>query len=198
MNSRPKISFPSGYIKPYRLVQPLNTKALNKSWTQDEIQIVLNQVQAKRSPEDISKKLNRPITDIRSKLKAIAAEMYFKDNVPYEQIHSVTGVEKDSLIITSSSSKDTSLDNISDIEDDHVKVDVSIYDFPHEAIETKPDRMVHVDIKDNRDEMIVTVSVESPFCTKSICENISTPIFNTFVSCSRFAKNLSGFSQIQH
>jgi len=180
MNSRPKVSFPSGYIKPYRLVQPLN---MNKSWTQDEIQTVLSQIQAKRSPEEISKRIKRPITDIRSKLKAIAAEMYFKDNVPYEQIHGVTGVEKESLIITPSTSKDTSVDISSDVEDDHVQVDVSIYDFPEEC-----DTMINVNVQDNPEEVIVTVSVESPFSVKSLCEHISTPIFTT---CSRFAKRMA-------
>jgi len=37
--------------------------------------------------------------------------------------------------------------------------------------------------------MIVTVSLDSPFSVKSICEHISTPIFST---CSRFAKNITG------
>jgi hypothetical protein len=67
---------------------------------------------------------------------------------------------------------------------------VSIYDFPEDTEDSlrTPDKIVNVDIKDNPDEMIITVSVESPFSAKSICDYISTPIFTT---CSRFAKIIS-------
>jgi len=188
MNNKMKI--PSGYMKPYRLVPP-PPKALNKSWTQEEIQEVLNQVKNKRNPEDIAKKLNRPVSEVRSRLKIIAADMYLNDRIPYEKIHEQTGVAKDTLILTSSTLKHDYLNENTDSDDERVVVNVSIYDFPEdtqEAIDT-PDRMVNVDIKDNSDEMIITVSVESPFSVKSLCEHISTPIFTT---CSRFAKNISG------
>lgn len=188
MNNKMKI--PSGYMKPYRLVPP-PPKALNKSWTQEEIQEVLNQVKNKRNPEDIAKKLNRPVSEVRSRLKIIAADMYLNDKLPYEKIHEQTGVAKDTLILTSSTLKHDYLNENTDSDDERVVVNVSIYDFPEdtqEPIET-PDRMVNVDIKDNSDEMIITVSVESPFSVKSLCEHISTPIFTT---CSRFAKNISG------
>jgi len=184
------MKIPSGYMKPYRLVPP-PPKALNKSWTQEEIQEVLNQVKNKRNPEDIAKKLNRPVSEVRSRLKIIAADMYLNDRLPYEKIHEQTGVAKDTLILTSSTLKHDYLNENTDSDDERVVVNVSIYDFPEdtqEAIDT-PDRMVNVDIKDNSDEMIITVSVESPFSVKSLCEHISTPIFTT---CSRFAKNISG------
>ena len=184
------MKIPSGYMKPYRLVPP-PPKALNKSWTQEEIQEVLNQVKNKRNPEDIAKKLNRPVSEVRSRLKIIAADMYLNDRLPYEKIHEQTGVAKDTLILTSSTLKHDYLNENTDSDDERVVVNVSIYDFPEdtqEAVDT-PDRMVNVDIKDNSDEMIITVSVESPFSVKSLCEHISTPIFTT---CSRFAKNISG------
>lgn len=175
-------------IKPYRLVPP-PPKGLSKSWTQEEIQDVLNQAKNKRNPEDIAKKLNRPVSEIRSRLKNIAADMYLNDKLPYEKIHEQTGVEKDTLILRSSRFKHDSFNERTDSE--QVSIDISIYNFPEdtqEAIDT-PDKQINVDIKDNEDEMIITVSVESPFSVKSICEHLSTPIFST---CSRFAKNLSG------
>jgi len=155
--------------------------ALSKSWTQDEIQLVLNQARNKRSPVEIARKLNRPVSEVRSRLKILAAKMYITDNMPYDQIHEATGVEKNSFIITPSSSRNSVL------EDD---IDTSIYEFDGSISEV--DTMINIKIQDDPDIMTVTVSVESPFSVKSLCEHISSPIFTT---CSRFAKKLSG---IQH
>ncbi len=190
-NMNNKMKIPSGYMKPYRLVPP-PPKALNKSWTQEEIQVVLNQVKNKRNPEDIAKKLNRPVSEVRSRLKIIAADMYLNDKLPYEKIQEQTGVQKDTLILTSSSLKHDYLNESTDTEDnEQVTVDISIYNFPEDT-EEAIDTQINVDIKDNKDEMIITVSVESPFSVKSICEHLSTPIISTFTTCSRFAKKLSG------
>ena len=166
-------------MKPYRIVPPA-PKALNKSWTQEEIQEVLKQTKNKRNPEDIAKKLNRPVSEVRSRLKTIAAEMYLTDKIPYEKIHEVTGVEKNTFVLSSSTFKYDTTD------DDNSDVNISIYDFPEE--EPLPETMINVNVQDNPDEVIVTVSVESPFSVKSLCENISTPILST---CSRFAKIIS-------
>jgi hypothetical protein len=183
-----KMKIPSGYMKPYRVVPP---KALNKSWTEDEIQDVLNQVKNKRNPEDIAKKLNRPVSEVRSRLKIIAADMYLANKIPYDEIHEQTGVAKDTLIIRPSSLRR----NSSDTEDgEQIIVNVSIYDFPEDIQEPErpPDRIVNVDIKNKKDEMVITVSLDSPFSVKSLCEHISTPIISTFTTCSRFAKNITG------
>ena len=161
--------------------------ALSKSWTQDEIQLVLNQARNKRSPVEIARKLNRPVSEVRSRLKILAAKMYITDKIPYDQIHEATGVEKNSFIITPSSSRNSVLDVNSDLEDD---IDNSIYEFDGSISEV--DTMIKVSIQDDTDVVTVTVSVESPFSVKSLCEHISTPIFTT---CSRFAKKLAG---IQH
>lgn len=171
-----KVKIPSDYMKP-----PLTTKGLNKLWTENEIKVVLTQAGNKRSPEEIAKKLNRSVSDIRSRLKSIAANMYINDKIPYEQIHEQTGVEKNTLILTPSKVRH----EITDTE--KVVLDISIYDFPEDEKDI-PDKQVNVDIKDNSNEMIITVSVESPFSVKSICEHISTPIFST---CSRFVKKIS-------
>jgi hypothetical protein len=185
-----KMKIPSGYMKPYRLVPPA-PKTMNKSWTQEEIQEVLNQVKNKRNPEDIAKKLNRNVSEVRSRLKIIAADMYLANKIPYDEIHEQTGVAKDTLILTPSRVRRDS----SDTEDgEHVIVNVSIYDFPEDIQEAEgpPDRIVNVDINNKNDEMVITVSVESPFSVKSLCEHISTPIMSTFTTCSRFAKNITG------
>ena len=178
------------YTKPYRLVQPLNTKLLNKAWTHEETQLLLNHARNKRSPDEIARKLNRPVSEVRSRLKIIAADMYLSNKIPYDEIHEQTGVAKDTLILTSSRVKNDALNESTDTEDgDHVIVNVSIYDFPEDIQEAEGTPMVNVDIKDTKNEMIVTVSLDSPFSVKSICEHISTPIFST---CSRFAKNITG------
>lgn len=178
------------YTKPYRLVQPLNTKLLNKAWTHEETQLLLNHARNKRSPDEIARKLNRPVSEVRSRLKIIAADMYLSNKIPYDEIHEQTGVAKDTLILTSSRVKNDALNESTDTEDgDHVIVNVSIYDFPEDIQEAEGTPMVNVDIKDTKNEMIITVSLDSPFSVKSICEHISTPIFST---CSRFAKNITG------
>ena len=178
------------YTKPYRLVQPLNTKLLNKAWTHEETQLLLNHARNKRSPDEIARKLNRPVSEVRSRLKIIAADMYLSNKIPYDEIHEQTGVAKDTLILTSSRLKNDALNESTDTEDgDHVIVNVSIYDFPEDIQEAEGTPMVNVDIKDTKNEMIITVSLDNPFSVKSICEHISTPIFST---CSRFAKNITG------
>jgi len=131
--------------KPYRI---LNAKKL--TWTQDEIQFTLTQIKNKRTPEDIAKKLNRPVSDIHSKLKTIAADMYMKGNLSYDEIHEATGVEKNSVVISPSRFRHNTPDHSSD---DEVAINVSIYDFPEK--------------------------VESSFSPRSICEYISTPILST-------------------
>ena len=172
-------------MEPYRIIAPLNTRLLSKTWTQAEIQSVMNQARNKKSPDEIARKLNRSVADIKSKLKAIAADMYLK-KLPYEQIQEATGVDKDTFILTSSRFKHES---IIQKTDNHTIVDVSIYEFPVESEENV--QMINVDIRDGIDEMIVIVSVDNPFSMKTLCEHISTPIMNTFSTCSRFAKKIS-------
>jgi hypothetical protein len=186
MNSLPKSS--SGY----KIVQPLNktwgqddspyriVPSLNKPLSEDEIQFILNQSKNKLSPEEIARKLNRQVSEVRSRLKVIAAGMYINDKIPYDKIHEVTGVEKSSFIITPSSSRKSVIDT----EDN---INTSIYEFDSPSSEV--DTMIKVGSDDTLDEMTFTVSRDSPFSVKSLCEHISTPIFTT---CSRFAAKLAG------
>ena len=185
-----RIKVPSGYMEPYRLVAPLNTRLVTRPWTQDEIQLVMNHAKNKLSPDEIAKKLNRTVADIKSKLKAIAADMYLKKKLPYNEIHAATGVEKNTFILSPSKFKHETI--IQEPVERKV-LDVSIYDFPGDIEENI--QMINVDIRDGVDEMFVTVSVESPFSVKSLCEQISTPIFTAI---TRISKQIADISQTQH
>ena len=140
-------------------IPDMNNKTRVKLWTEGEIKLVLAQAENKRTPEEIAKKLNRSVLEVRSRLKSIAANMYLIDKMPYEKIHELTGVEKNTFILTPSKVKH-------EASEDAV-LDVSIYDFP----EDKPTVIVSPEI---------TVSLESPFSVKSICEQLSTPIISSF------------------
>jgi len=72
---------------------------LNRPWSQEDITTLLKQTQAKKSIEDIAKKQKRSVSNIRSRLKAIAANMYLKDKMPFEKIQEITGIQKSALII---------------------------------------------------------------------------------------------------
>jgi hypothetical protein len=180
MMKRSNISNSATYIK------SLNTRIL-KPWTEEENTLILIYSKQKYSPDDISKKLNRPISDIRSKLKAIAAHLYFKDNLPYEKVQELTGVEKNTVVLTASTVKKQGISIQPDIEN-NVVLDVSIYEFPEKPEEIKP---ISYNNCRNTNEPLVIVSLESPFSIKSIYEHISTPILNTFTTCSNFAMQLS-------
>lgn len=79
---------------------------MNKPWTSYDIEVLLKYIREKRSLEYISKKQNRPLLTIRSKLKSIAANMYFKDNISFEKIYEITGVSKESIILIPSRNVD--------------------------------------------------------------------------------------------
>ena len=164
---------------------PNNSRIL-KPWTEEETTLILKYSKQKYSPDDISKKLNRPISDIRSKLKTIAANLYFKDNLPYEKVQELTGVEKNTVVLTALTVKKQAISIQPDIEN-NVVLDVSIYEFPEKPEEIKP---ISYNCR-NTNEPLVIVSLESPFSIKSIYEHISTPILNTFTTCSKFAMQLS-------
>ena len=73
---------------------------MNRPWTTYDIELLLRYVHEKRSFNYISKKQNRSASMIRSKLKSIAANMYFKDNVSFEKIYEITGISKETIIVT--------------------------------------------------------------------------------------------------
>jgi hypothetical protein len=73
---------------------------MNRPWTAYDIDLLLRYIHEKRSFNYISKKQNRPLSTIQSKLKSIAAKMYFKDNVSFEKIYEITGISKETIIVT--------------------------------------------------------------------------------------------------
>jgi hypothetical protein len=167
----------NGYVKPYR---PSDYKVINKPWTQDETMLLLKQVGEKCSLDEISRKQRRPINEIRSKLKCLAAEMYLKGNIPFDEIHEATGIEKHTLILTRGSINKEYLEseNTSNLEDTVIHQDVFVKEIqPNENV-----TMINVNVKDTADNIKVIVSVES------LCQRISGPIIKTFTTCSNFAK----------
>jgi hypothetical protein len=174
---------PSGYyIKPYRPITPI---ALPRNvWSQSEIEYVLKLIQEKRKPEEIARKINRPISEVRSKLKVIAADMYIKDNMPYEKIQDLTGIEKKTLILSPLNVKHEKIEDYKE-GDDHIIINISKCD-PEQ--DEKPSRQIDIDVKENKEELTITVA----FTAETICEQITTPIIRTFTMFSRFTKTIVG------
>lgn len=160
-------------------VSPLQSYRHNSLWSYDETIELLTQAKARRSPEEISKKLNRSVSQIRSRLKTIAADMYMKDKMAYENIYELTGVDKNAFVISSSTYKHT-----------NVSIDVEM-GLPQDAF--KDDiipREISIDIEDIPDDPSSTVSMESPFTVETFCEHVSKPIMDTVIACSRLVKKL--------
>lgn len=160
-------------------VSPLQSYRHNSLWSHDETIELLTQAKARRSPEEISKKLNRSVSQIRSRLKTIAADMYMKDKMAYENIYELTGVDKSAFVINSSTYKHSN--SSSDLEmgilRDAFKDDI----IPRE---------ISIDIEDISDDPTSTVSMESPFTIESFCEHVSKPIMDTVIVCSNLVKKM--------
>jgi len=164
-------------------VSPLKSYRHSNLWSYDETIDLLTQAKARRSPEEISKKLNRSVSQIRSRLKTIAADMYWKDKMAYENIYELTGVDKTAFVINSSTYKHSS--TFSDLEmgiETHLPVDA----FKHDIIP----REISIDIEDIPEDPITTVSMESPFTIESFCEHVSKPIMDTVIACSNIVKKM--------
>jgi DNA-binding Lrp family transcriptional regulator len=163
-------------------VSPLQSYRHNNLWSYDETIELLTHAKAKRSPEEISKKLNRSVSQIRSRLKTIAADMYIKDKIAYENIYELTGVDKSAVIINSSTyiHTNTSNDLEMGIPQDAFKDDI----IPRE---------ISIDIEDIPEDPVTTVSMESPFTVESFCEHVSKPIMNTVIACSKLVKKIGTY-----
>jgi len=68
-------------------------------WTKEETDILLNHISQKKPLKAFSDKYKRTDASIKSRLKIVAAEMYFKDNTPFDIIQKVTGIDKSEIII---------------------------------------------------------------------------------------------------
>jgi predicted transcriptional regulator len=77
---------PSNY--PTRLGQP---------WKDDEILKLLTSIQKKKSIEEIAKEHDRTEGGINSYIKKLAADYYFNDKRPIEEIQKFTGLTKEEI-----------------------------------------------------------------------------------------------------
>jgi len=160
-------------------VSPLQSYRHSNLWSYDETIDLLTQAKARRSPEEISKKLNRSVSQIRSRLKTIAADMYWKDKIAYENIYELTGVDKAAFVINSSTYKHTN--SSSDLE-----MAIPVDAFKDDIIP----REISIDIEDIPEDPLTIVSMESPFTVESFCEHVSKPIMNTVIACSNIVKKM--------
>jgi hypothetical protein len=74
---------------------PLNK---GKPWGNDEIVQLLKEIQKKVSIDDIALRHKRTVGGIRSRLREIAADYYFNDERPIEQIIKYTGLSEEEIL----------------------------------------------------------------------------------------------------
>jgi len=68
-------------------------------WAPVDIERILDHIKNKKSLEEISKREKRTIPNIQSKLKEIAADLYFNKNMEYDKVEEITGIEKSTLLV---------------------------------------------------------------------------------------------------
>jgi len=71
----------------------------SRVWTYDETQSLLQYAGSKKKIDEIAKLQKRTVASIESKLKSIAANMYFNEHISYDEVEAKTGVKKEDLII---------------------------------------------------------------------------------------------------
>uniref|UniRef100_A0A6C0ANI0 Uncharacterized protein n=1 Tax=viral metagenome TaxID=1070528 RepID=A0A6C0ANI0_9ZZZZ len=71
----------------------------SRVWTDNDTQLLLKYTSSKKKIEDIARIQKRTVGNIETKLKSIAAKLYFNEQLPYDQVEALTGIKKDVLII---------------------------------------------------------------------------------------------------
>ena len=71
----------------------------SRIWTDDDTSLLLKYIGSKKKIEEIARLQKRSVAMIESKLKTIAAKMYFNEHLPYDEIEEKTGIKKDSLVV---------------------------------------------------------------------------------------------------
>lgn len=66
-------------------------------WFPEEIQQLLQEVRKKETISEIASKHERTPGGIRSKLRQLAADYYFNDNRPLDEIMKFTGLDKETI-----------------------------------------------------------------------------------------------------
>lgn len=82
----------AAHIKNLKEQNPERYANLGKSWKDEEIVKLLSNVQRGLSQAEISEKHGRTMGSIASKLKGIAADYYFNDERPIDEIKKYTGL----------------------------------------------------------------------------------------------------------
>jgi hypothetical protein len=70
-----------------------------RPWTPDDTKALLQQVSSRKKVEEIARLQKRTVTSVESKLKSIAANLYFNEQLPYEEVEEKTGIKKDALLV---------------------------------------------------------------------------------------------------
>jgi hypothetical protein len=70
-----------------------------RPWTPDDTQALLRHVSSKKNVGEIARLQRRTVASVESKLKSIAASLYFNEHLPYEEVEAKTGIKKESLIV---------------------------------------------------------------------------------------------------
>jgi hypothetical protein len=143
---------------------------MNHMWTQAEIDSALRMIQEKKTIEEIARRQERSAPSVYSKLKWIAADMYFNERVPFDKIEELTGVKKNSIVLTAKGKVDPEEEVILDI---------------------KPSPTLAPNIP------TYSISTESPFTLDTFYNEISTPIIKGIISSITNELNRVT-SQIQH
>jgi hypothetical protein len=67
-------------------------------WTDDEIQKLLQSIKRKDTLAQIAESHQRSVGGIRGRLRQLAADYYFNDNRPIDQIMRFTGLDKETIV----------------------------------------------------------------------------------------------------
>jgi hypothetical protein len=70
-----------------------------RPWTPDDTKTLLQQVSLRKRVDEIARLQKRTVASIESKLKSIAANLYFNEQLPYEEVEEKTGIKKDALLV---------------------------------------------------------------------------------------------------
>jgi hypothetical protein len=68
-----------------------------KAWSSEEIQQLLKEVRRKETHNQIASTHERTVGGIRARLKGLAADYYFNDNRPLEEIMKFTGLDSETI-----------------------------------------------------------------------------------------------------
>ena len=69
-----------------------------KPWSTNEIQRLLQEIKKKQTHEEIATTHQRSVGSIRSRLQELAADYYFNDNRPIDEIMQFTGLSKQNVL----------------------------------------------------------------------------------------------------